>query len=544
MDARMVNRMLEQRVRDLAAKSPSGSLEERRRTLRKSLGLEPMPPRTELNAQVTGILMRDGYRIDKLRYESRPRVLVTAHLYRPEGEGKWPVILRPHGHWDHKKSARIVQAGAIGLALAGFATLAIDSPGVSWDDNPQNERREMGPHDDWFLSMGMPVLGVYVWDVLRGLDYLETRTELDTTKVGITGASGGGATAMYAFALDDRIAAAVPVVSVASLEMNPNLGCLCNHLPDLMANGDRSDVLGMRAPNGAVMVLAAEVDEEFPIEGHLRTEEKLKRIYRHHRCEHKVRFERFWGGHDYNRRMREAALAFFTEHLRGAKPAPYLPESRPLFDGILNPYPTGTEDPTNPALLVTESHERSTRSFRELLGTALAEPYPEPLNSEPRVMSWRRYGNLLDVRPGAIVAIHDSTVENPKEAGSIVLPIEEVDQRLCIMLGLSMAELFGQLLHTFLPGGPEGWEVAGAGIAGDALTSMIASVRTLVSTPEAPPKLIVAEGPVASLAARFLARYRPDLDVQATHLWTSWREALDQNIRQNAQPNARYLDWV
>jgi hypothetical protein len=544
MDAQIVNRMLELRVKDLAAKSPTGSLEERRRVLRKSLGLEPLPPRTELNAQVTGVLMREGYRIEKIRYESRPGVLVTAHLYRPEGEGKWPVVLRPHGHWEFKKSARVVQAGGISLALAGFACFVVDSPGRSWDDNPQNERRDMGPHDDPFLSMGSPVYGVYVWDLIRGLDYLETRNDIDAARVGITGASGGGAATMYAFALDDRISAAVPVASVASLEVNPHLGCLCNHLPEMMANGDRSDVLGMRAPEGAVMILAPEVDEEFPIEGHIRTDEKLRKIYRNHRSEWKVRFERFHTGHDYNRRMREAALAFFAEHLQGAKPAPYQPEARPLFDGILNPYPTGTEDPTKTELLVTEPHNRATKSFRDLLEEALAQPYPEPYRSDERQVPWRRYGNVLEVKPGAIFAIHDSVVENPKEQSSIPLPVNDIDLKLCIMLGLSEAELFAQLIHTFLPGGPEGWEIAGAGIAGDALTSMIASVRTLVNTPEAPPKLLVAEGPVASLTARFLHRYRPELQVQTSHLWTSWKEALQQNIPQLAQPNARYLEWI
>lgn len=536
--------MLELRVKDLAAKTPSGSLDERRRTLRKSLGLEPLPPRTPLNARVTGVLMRDGYRIEKLRYESRPGVLVTAHLYLPDGVEKPPVILRPHGHWDYKKCARIVQAGAISVVLAGFACLVVDSPGWSYDDNEMNERKGMGTHFDPFLCMGSPLYGIYVWDLIRGLDYLESRGDLDTGRVGITGASGGGAATMYTFALEDRIKVAVPVAAVASLEVNPHLGCLCNHIGAMMANGDRSDVLGMRAPDGAVMILAPEVDEEFPIEGHVKTDEKLKKLYRQHRSDWKVRFERFHTGHDYNRRMREAALAFFAEHLQGEAPAPYKPEARPLFDGNLNPYPTGTEEPTQPQFLVTSPDERATRTMRDLLAQALSEPYPEPYRVDERLAPWRKYGNLPDIRPGAILAIHDESIQAPKEPGSLALAFGEIDLKLCIMLGLSVAELFAQLIHTHLPGGPEGWEVAGAGIAGDALTSMIASVKTLVNTPEAPPKLVIAEGPVASLTAVFLTRLRPNLEIQASHHWSNWSEVLREDIPALAQPNARYLEWA
>lgn len=537
--------MLELRVKDLAAKTPPGSVEERKALLRRCLGLDPLPPKTEMNVQTTGTIQRQGYRIEKLRYESCPGEIVTAHLYLPEGGGKWPVVLRPHGHWEHKKASPIVQAGAISLVLAGYACLVVDSPGLSWDDNAQNERRGMGKHEDWFLSMGMPIQGVYAWDLVRGLDYLATRSDIDMERVGITGASGGGQASLYTFAIDDRIKVAIPVVSMASLEVNVHLGCLCNHVPGVMMVGDRSDILALRADNGAVMVLAADVDPEFPLEGHRRTEEKLKKIFRAQRRENAFRFEHFYGEHDYNRRMREAALAFFNEHLKGAPSAPYATEARPITDGHLNPYPAETVDPLDPELMVGAPGEnRVTLTFRDLLSQGLDEPYPDAYVPEQRIAPWKRYGGPEPVRPGAILAIHDETVLSPKEPSSIGLPASQIDQKLCILLGLGVAETLAQMLHYALPGGPEGWEVAGAGLAGDAITTMIASVRTLVSTPEAPPKLLIAEGPTASLVARFLARYRPDLEVQTSHLWTSWREAFDLGIRENAQPSARYLEWI
>jgi hypothetical protein len=496
-----------------------------------------------LNAAVNGILPRDGYRIEKIRYESTPGVLVVAHLYLPTGTGPWPVILRPHGHWEYKESSPVVQAGAIGLALSGFACFVVEAPGMHGDDNEMNERREMGPHEDWFLSMGAPIQGRYVWDLIRGLDYLATRSDIDASRVGITGEGTGGGVAMYAFAVEERITAAVPVAAASSLEVNPHLACHCNHVPAIVSLGDRADILGLRAQDGALMVLAVQDDPEAPLPGHVRTDEKLKRLFRSQR-EGKYRFETFHGGYDYNRRMREAALAFFAQHLLSAPPAPYHPEPRPLTDGYLNPCPAGTEPATNPLFLVTRPEDRQTRTFRDLLNEALAGAAPEPYRVDQRLAPWRKYGTMDEIRPGAILAFHDATIAEPKEPGSIPLPTDDIDQNLCILLGMSVAEVLAQLLHTFTPGGPEGWESLSSGLGGDAFTSMIASVKTLITTPEAPAKMVVAEGPVSSLVARFLARYRPSLKIQATHLWTSWHEALDQGIRQNAQPNAQYLEWI
>ena len=213
--------MLEGRVKDLARRGPTCEPPQAREVLLKSLGLFPLPARTELKAQITGVIQRDGYRVEKLRYESVPGLLVTSHLYLPEGDGPFPLILNPHGHFHYKKVEPTVQARGITLALEGFAALVVDSPGVSWDKNAQNERAGIGDHNDWFLNLGISIQGVYVWDLMRGLDYLETRADVDCSRVGITGTSGGGTATMYAFAVDERIGCAVPVCYATSLETNP-----------------------------------------------------------------------------------------------------------------------------------------------------------------------------------------------------------------------------------------------------------------------------------------------------------------------------------
>lgn len=540
MDAQAINQMLELRIKDLAARPPEMTKAERLQALKKCLGLEPLPPRTPLNAAVTGTIEREGYRIEKVRYESRPGLLVTAHLYLPAEPGRYPVILRPHGHWQGKKSEPLVQASAIGLVLSGFAVFVVDSPGNSWDVNPQNERLGMGIHDDPYLAMGVPIQGVYAWDLIRGLDYLETRSDIDASRVGITGASGGGAASMYTFAIEPRIHVSVPVCGIASQEINPHQGCLCNHVPGVDLLGDRSDLLALRVDDGALMVIAAEDDPEFPLEGHRRMDEKLKKAFRNARGENRYRFELHAFGHDYNRRMRESALAFFREHLFDEIPRVYAPEPIPLTDGILNYAPANTVPANDPELVVVPEEERQTVGFRELLDKALQEPYPEPFNAVARMAPWNKYVRMPEIKPAPIVAIHDAGI-TPREEDSLVLPFDEIDIRLTTYLGISVAETFAQILHLAMPGGPSTWEEKG--LTGDALTSLVASMRTLIGNAPSgpPPGLLIAEGPVASFTATFVKRLRPDITIQTTHTFTGWEDALQMGIPALMQPQARYL---
>ena len=543
VDAATINRMLEGRVKDLARRGPTCDRSQTRNVLLKSLGLFPLPVRTELKARVTGIIPRDGYRIEKLRYESNPGLLVTAHLYVPDGEGPFPVIVNPHGHFHYKKVEPTVQARGISLALEGFAALIVDSPGVSWDDNPQNERAGVGEHNDWFLNLGRPIQGVYVWDLMRGLDYLETRADIDCGRIGITGASGGGTATLYAFAVDERIACAVPVCYATSLEVNPHNGCLCNHVPGALNLGDRSDILAQRCP-APICLIGATDDPEFPAQGHQRTFEKLTIAYRSQRAEANVRLELIEGGHDYNRRMRETMVAFFREHLMEEPRRIYVAEKRPLTDGSQNPFEAGTASATDPRLMVTNWFERETKSFRDLLEEALAFPTPTTYLPEERMIGWGRHSRIEKLKAEETCYIHDINQVAPNSS-SLSLPIDAVDQRLCIYLGVSIPEVLAQWLHLALPGGPDGWEVSGIKGSGDALTSMIASVRTLVSSahPEVAPKRIIAVGQVASLTAMFLNLYRPDLEIETSHHFSGWQDAIKQDIRQLVQPSARYLEW-
>lgn len=323
---------IEARVHSMAMRTPpkqmaaGGVKVDGRRYLMRDLGLETEPPRGPVNARVTGILQREGYRIEKIAFESRPNFWATAHLYVPDGEGPFPVILNPHGHWGWKKTEPVVQMRLISQAKSGYVAMIVDSPGGSYEGGRPVERRQQGSHNDFRLAMSAgTATGIYVWDLMRALDYLESRPEADTTRVGITGASGGGTATVYTFAVDARIDCAVPVVYATSLEVNPHNGCLCNHIPGTLRIGDRADLLFLRAP-APVFVIGATDDQEFPPEGTIRTGEKLKALWNVEGAADAVSAKVFPGPHDYGKAMREAAMGFFNLHLKGVGDGSPVPE--------------------------------------------------------------------------------------------------------------------------------------------------------------------------------------------------------------------------
>ncbi len=369
---RMVNNLLDRNVKAAADLKVPTSREEfdRRRTaqrteLMRSLGLNPLPPRTPLNAKVTGILQRQGYRIEKIVFESRPNFPVTAHLYIPDGTAgrKLPIIVNPHGHWEWKKQEPTVQSRLIGQVLHGYLAFIIDSPGFSFEGDNRIERRFAGTHDDLRLVLGSQnATSVYVWDLMRALDYLSTRPEANMGRIGLTGASGGGLATMWAFAAEPRFTCAASVVYASSMEVNPNNGCLCNHVPGSIQIGDRADVFGLRAP-APVLIIGAEEDREFPATGMRLSGEKLRRLWGLFGKSDDAWLRMFPGGHDYSRPMRETALGFFDKYLRG------------IGDGSPVPEPAiTTETPDSPELYVLPDPPKDALTMRGIAQAMFVKP--------------------------------------------------------------------------------------------------------------------------------------------------------------------------
>lgn len=331
----------------------------RKNELMRSLGLDPLPERTPLNARLTGVIRRKGYKIEKFVFESRPRFFVTAHVYVPDSEEgpqtKYPVIMNVNGHWAHKKNEDRIQLRCAFQALQGYIAIAIDSPGWSFEGNSLIERRAEGDHNDWTLFQGgLNATSVYVWDAIRALDYIETRPDVDMKHIGITGASGGGLATLYAFAADDRYTCAVPVVYMSSMELAPDNGCLCNHVPGTCQIGDRSDVLAIQAPK-PVFIMGARNDGEFPPDAMTLTQRKAAKEWALFGKADDVQVRIFDGPHDYNQLMREQSLGFFNRFLKGEGDGSPVPQ--PPLEAI---------SPDDRQLLVLDPPAMNERTMRDL----------------------------------------------------------------------------------------------------------------------------------------------------------------------------------
>ncbi len=184
-----------------------------RRQLLEMLGLDPLPGRTPMQAQITGSIDAEKFHIEKIVFQSLPGLYVTGNFYIPKGPAKaLPTILYLCGHSPHRLGAKYqYQDRAAWFAAHGFSCLILDTLEFA-----EVAGIHHGTHDlnMWhWLSLGYTPAGVEVWNAIRALDYLETRPEVDARHIGLTGISGGGAMTWYVAAVDDRIAAAAPVCS-------------------------------------------------------------------------------------------------------------------------------------------------------------------------------------------------------------------------------------------------------------------------------------------------------------------------------------------
>jgi cephalosporin-C deacetylase-like acetyl esterase len=194
------------------------ALEERNRFVRARCRemIHGLPERTPLNPVTVRVLQRDGYRIECVMFESRPNFWVTASLYVPAGQGPFPGIISPCGHYPTARLYPAYQYMYLGLVHAGFMVLAYDPIGQGerryyW--NPATNQNEIGGPVTWehslpgqlLLLIGQDLTHYRIWDGMRAIDYLLTRPEVDPQRIGCCGQSGGGTLTTFISALDERV---------------------------------------------------------------------------------------------------------------------------------------------------------------------------------------------------------------------------------------------------------------------------------------------------------------------------------------------------
>lgn len=275
--------------------------QEIRQHVLRDLGLDPMPEKLPLNVTYGGELDRGDYVVKRVYWQTWPEVYASGYLYLPKTPGKHPAILSPHGHLSLGTRDPAEQTRSIALAKKGYVSLAIDSAHL--------------PAESFLI--GASSLTVMIFNGIRGVDLLETLPEVDVTKIGCAGMSGGGQQTTYMMLADDRIAAAVPVVYISWFRRIMNTAgfphCICNIVPGLLRDVDEPEIAATYAPKPAfIECVTGDWTSRFPKEEY----PEIQAVYALYGAKDAVGVQQWVSGHDYFRAMREPTYAFFNHHLK------------------------------------------------------------------------------------------------------------------------------------------------------------------------------------------------------------------------------------
>lgn len=336
--------------------------QQRRESFLRSLGT--FPERGPLNAQVTGTLEGDGYRIEKIIFESQPRHHVTANLYLPDSRPPYPAVIIPCGHNFDGKAAENHQRVSILFARNGIAALCYDPigqgeryqtfgpdgqalTGADQVTRPKSRQLEMLPGKPAFSSVeehtlmgigsilvGRNTATYRIFDGMRCIDYLLSRPDIDAKKIGCTGVSGGGTLTAYLMALDERIVCAAPGCYLTPFRMllagSGPQDAEQNIFGQLAYGMDQADYVLMRAPL-PTCILAATRDGTFKIEGAWEIFREAKRAYARLDLPERVDLVETDTPHAFSTQLRVGAVRWMLRWLVGQEKA-IADEDFPLWE--------------------------------------------------------------------------------------------------------------------------------------------------------------------------------------------------------------------
>ena len=305
-----------------------------REQLGEMLGLSPDRPRADLKATVTGKLQGDGFIVEKLHYQSSPGLYVTGNLYLPadrKKDEKFPAILYVCGHGRVKKDG--VSFGnkvhyhhhGAWFARNGYVCLTLDT--IQLGEIEGIHHGTYSKNMWWWVSRGYTPAGVEAWNGIRGIDYLQSRSEVDPERIGVTGRSGGGAYSWWIAALDERVKAAVPVAGITSMRNHVVDGCVESHCDCMyQVNSKRWDfamISSLVAPR-PLLISNTDKDGIFPLEGVLDIHAKTRKLYRLLVAEGNLGLQIAEGPHKDTQDLRIHAFSWFNRFLKKQNPPPLI----------------------------------------------------------------------------------------------------------------------------------------------------------------------------------------------------------------------------
>jgi hypothetical protein len=391
--------------------------EQVRRQILVAAGLWPMPVKTPSHAVIHGKVDREGYTVEKVYFQSYPGHFVTGSLYRPKGRsGRLPAVLAPYGHWANgrffdagAKEIRwqlvrgeerfeiggryILQALCVQLARMGCVVFQYDMVGVA-DSRQIPHSPEWQPKKDPADRWGMASpraeawmetnFGLQTYNSIRALDFVCGLPDVDPSRIGITGGSGGATQTFILNAIDPRPAVAFPAVMVSTAMQG---GCNCENAPYLRIGTGNVEIAAMFAPKPLGMTAADDWTSELAAKGFPELKQHYKLLGGGDNVMLKPMLQ---FGHNYNYVSRAVIYSWFNKHLKLGLTDPIVEEDfRPLSIAELSvwddrhPAPPGdyahqqsflhnlTESTRRQIESLTPNDERSLAEYRRIVGGAM-----------------------------------------------------------------------------------------------------------------------------------------------------------------------------
>jgi hypothetical protein len=319
-----------------------------RSRIRLSQGLWPLPERTPLNTVIHGQIDKGDYTVEKVFFESVPGFFVTGNLYRPKNKtGKAPGVLFPHGHWNDGRfidigrlavrkeivigSERFESGGrsllqALPVQAARMGCVCFHYDMIGYADSTQlsfelahrfrDQRPDMNSTENWGLfspqaeSHLQSIMGLQTWNSIRALDFLLSLPEIDSTRIAVTGASGGGTQTMLLGGIDPRVTVSFPAVMVSTAMQG---GCTCENASCLRVGTGNIEFAGLFAPKPQGITAANDWTKEMAAKGF----PELKQLYELLGAPKSVELFAFTHfGHNYNYVSRSAFYGFLNKHFK------------------------------------------------------------------------------------------------------------------------------------------------------------------------------------------------------------------------------------
>jgi hypothetical protein len=311
--------------------------------MRVALGLWPMFPKTPLDPKVYGKLDRGDYTIEKVVLETFPGFTLSGNLYRPaKTGGKVPGILCPHGHWADGRVNPEVQQRCIRWAKLGCVVFLYDM--VGYNDSKPFTHAFL---NDRLRRWGLSLPGLQTWNSIRALDWLTSLADVDASRIGCTGESGGGTQTFLLTALDERVAVSAPVVMVSDTFQG---GCVCENAAGLRHVTDNVEFAALCAPRPLILVGAS---GDWTAKTMSRAFPAIRGVYSLVSSTDRVSAQVFDFPHNYNQTTRNAVYAAMGRLLLGiddpastreGSQTPEKPEDLLTFNSQ-HPAPAGRKTP-------------------------------------------------------------------------------------------------------------------------------------------------------------------------------------------------------